>query len=142
MVDETTPAEAIPADHIAYAALHRETQALIKKLQDDLAAHITDESNAFHDVVGIQSRLDDGHARMCLIETLIATNHTTATADRERLEGKLDDNSSATEELLKIIRSGKGFFTVAGWIATGLKWLAGLVLGGIALYTALKGLSK
>ena len=142
MIDETTPAAVIPKDHIAYASLHRETQALIKKLQDDLAAHIVDESNAFHDLTGITTRLDKGQARMDAIDKAIADNHTGGLVERKRIEDMLRENTDVTQEIKDILDAAKGFFKVGGWIATGVKWIVGVVTGGTALYLTLKGLNK
>lgn len=145
MVDESTPAEKIPVDHIAYAALHRETQELIRKLQAELAAHVVDESNAFHEVTGIESRLHDGSDRMTRIEESIEDQRQRSDRIEHNIKGirsNLKENTEMTQELVTILKAAKGFFQVAGWITTGLKWLGGLVTGGIALYLALKGLEK
>ena len=142
MVDETTPADAIPIDHLAYAALHRETQALIKKLQEDLADHVMDEAAAFHSLSGITTRLDKGQARMDSIEKSIADNHAGGLIERKHIEDMLRENTDVTQEIKNILDAAKGFFKVGGWIATGVKWLVGVVTGCIALYLTLKGLSK
>jgi phage shock protein PspC (stress-responsive transcriptional regulator) len=145
MIDETTPAPLIPVDHIAYAALHRETQDLIKKLQTAIADHVKDENNAFHDVTEIQTRLDDGGARMTRIEESIEDQRVRGDRIEHNIKGirtSLAENTDMTAELVTIFTAAKGFFTFAGWISTGLKWIAGVVAGGAALYLTLKGLSK
>lgn len=145
MIDEKTSASEIPKDHIAYAALHRETQTLIKKLQSDLAAHVKDESNAFHDVTEIQDRLGKGDERMTRIEESIEDQRVRGDRIEHDIKGistNLGENTSLTKELVDIFKTAKGFFTFTGWIATGIKWTVGAVLGMAALYAALRGLDK
>ena len=81
----------------------------------------------------INTRLDDGHARMTEMQTTIDANHKQTLIDRKRLEGKLDANSEATGELLEIIRMGKGFFKGLAW--TG-KWLRKILMWVLPLATA------
>ena len=39
-----------------------------------------------------------------------------------KIEKDLADNTAATNEVLEIVRMGKSFFRVAGYIGSGLKW--------------------
>ena len=96
-------------------------------------------------VIGINDRLDKGQSRMDKIDSSIITINAVITEGAQthaRLESKIDQGNAANEELLDILRAAKGFFTVGGWLANGVKWIAGLITGGIALYLALKGLEK
>ena len=145
MIDEKTPASEIPKDHVAYAALHRETQDLIKKLQSELAEHVKDESNAFHDVTNMQARLNDGSDRMTRIEESIEDQRVRGDRIEHNIKGirtNLKENTDLTQEMVTIFKSAKGFFQVAGWLATGVKWVVGVVTGIAALYLTLKGLGK
>ena len=135
MIDETTPADQIPLDHIAYAALHRETQDLIKKLQSELADHVKDESNAFHDVTNIQARLDDGDARMGRIEDSIFANHLEAVTDRKAQSKLLEENTQVTKEIKELISAGKGFRKV-------IMWTVPMITVLVSFYYALIGHTK
>lgn len=141
MIDETTPIEKIPPDHVAYAALHRETQELIKKLQDQLATHIKDENSAFHDVVNIQVRLEEGDRRMTRIEESIEDQRVRGDRIEHNIKGirtSLNANNENTAELLEIIRSAKGLFRLIGRISSGLRrailWAFPLITAILSLW--------
>ena len=146
MVDESTPADKIPHDHLAYAALHRETQGLIKKLQSELEEHIKDESNAFHDVTDIQTRLANGDARMSRIESSILENHIGAVTDRQRMEEMLQENTNVTNEIREIIEGGKSFFKWVGRAASlGRKvilWILPVVTAVLSFWYVITGQHK
>ena len=64
----------------------------------------------------------------------------------QRIEGKLDantkataENADATAEVLDILRMGKSFFRLAGWIGSLLKWIAAVGGGFLAAYIAWRG---
>lgn len=50
-----------------------------------------------------------------------------------QIEADLKTNTAATNEVLEIVRMGRSFFKVLGWIGKGVKWIAGMVtaIGGI-----------
>ena len=78
----------------------------------------------------VQDRLDaESKAKILLAEG----------AERERrINAKIDENTAMNAELLSIIRAGKGFFKVTGWIATAVKWTIGLALPIIGLWLTIK----
>lgn len=82
----------------------------------------------------INERLDKGQARMDSIEKSIADGHAVSAADRGRLEAKLDLNSVATNELLEIIQSGKGFFR---WVGKVGDWTRSVILWTLPVATAI-----
>lgn len=53
------------------------------------------------------------------------------------IEGKLDANNKATDELLEIIQMGKGFFRTVGWIG---KWLRRSIMWVVPPVAAIIGL--
>jgi hypothetical protein len=100
---------------------------------------------SFHDVTGIQSRLSDGDARMTRIEEAIEDQRVRGDRIEHNIKGirtNLKENTDMTSELVTTLTAAKGFFVVAGWVSTGLKWVVGAVTGIAALYLTLKGLSK
>ena len=96
-------------------------------------------------LLSTRERLDDGAARMERIEVQVcgvAAHQARNDKNLARVEAKIDENSAMNEELLSIIRAGKGFFKVAGWVASAVKWTAGLALPLIGLWFAIKGGGK
>lgn len=87
-----------------------------------------------HAMDEINKRLDTGTLRMERMEATIEANHKTAKEARTRLEDKLDANSAATNELLEIIKMGKGFFRGLAW--TG-KWLRRILMWVLPLATVI-----
>ena len=64
------------------------------------------------------------------IEALGRTDDARTEAIDKRLDNQdkmMQENTSATMELLDVMRSGKGFFRVVGWVARAVKWTAGIV---------------
>jgi hypothetical protein len=53
------------------------------------------------------------------------------------IEGKLDANNKATDELLEIIQMGKGFFRAVGWIG---KWIRRVIMWVVPPIVAIIGL--
>lgn len=53
------------------------------------------------------------------------------------IEGKLDANNKATDELLEIIQMGKGFFRAVGWIG---KWIRRVIMWIVPPVVAIIGL--
>jgi hypothetical protein len=138
MIDETTPAASIPVDHLAYAALHRETQGLIKTLKSGLDSHVKDEANAFHDVTGINVRLDKGQARMDSIEKSIGDNHNETILHRKHLEDLLQKNTTVTDEIREILEGGKSFFRaiakVGSWTRTVILWFLPVITAVLSFW--------
>ncbi|MDD3965331.1 MAG: hypothetical protein PHD99_04785 [Candidatus Moranbacteria bacterium] len=64
------------------------------------------------DIVGINTRLDDGDNRMTQIEKDLA-------------------------EVLDILRMGKSFFKAAGYFGVAVKWVVGIAVPLVSLYYAL-----
>ena len=60
-------------------------------------------------VLTMQQRLDKGDKRM------------------GNIEADLSINTAATNEVLEIVRMGKSFFKVVGWLGKGVKWTASIV---------------
>lgn len=103
-----------------------------------------------HDsVTGVNERLDQGHERMCNIEASIEANNIVATKGLERLEKKQDANNAATEEILEIVASLKGFGKMVSrvgsflvkWgrrVLTFVGWIAGILAPVAVLYYTIK----
>ena len=72
------------------------------------------------DIKTVDQRLDDGDARMT------------------RIEADLKTTKDGVEELLEILQNGKGFFKVLGYLATAIKWSAGLAAPLIGLWFVIK----
>jgi hypothetical protein len=90
------------------------------------------------DIKDVDAKFDAGTKRMTDIE-----------ASLTELGAKFDlhiATSQATNatvlEVLDILHAGKGFFRVLGYIATGIKWIAGLAAPIIGLYIAMKDWPK
>ena len=92
---------------------------------------------------GVNKRLDQGHARMCKIEDSISANHQASMADRERLEQKVDASNASIDELLEIIRMGKGFFKwsarIANFLRQAILWLLPVVTAVLAFWYLITG---
>ena len=77
----------------------------------------------------VRQRLDDGHQRMCDIETNVEEVKKIIQVGAEShawLREKLATNNNETTELLDIVRAGKGFFKTIGYIGDALRWILGL----------------
>ena len=73
-------------------------------------------------------------------EILDGQNQATERAGRasERMgliEGKLEENTNMTAELLDIIQAVKGGFRVLGWLGIAGKWIGGIAAGIVAVYS-------
>ena len=53
----------------------------------------------------------------------------------ERLEAKLDENTSLTRELKDILQTLRGGWKFMGWIGRAVKWCVGLATGAYGLWT-------
>jgi len=53
----------------------------------------------------------------------------------ERLEAKLDENTSLTRELKDILQTLRGGWRFMGWIGRAVKWCVGLATGAYGLWT-------
>ena len=71
------------------------------------------------------------------IEELKVSQQVMAETHR-RFEAKLDANSTATEEILDIIGTAKGFFKGMGVLGTVLKWGLGIATAILAFILTLK----
>ena len=71
--------------------------------------------------VRIDGRFEKGAERMDGLETLIKTNN------------------QDTNEVLEIVRMGKGFFKGLGLIGTCIKWVVGIAAPVVALWYSVKG---
>ena len=78
-------------------------------------------------MTGVTDRLDKGQARMDKIETTI-----------KNLDNKIESNNIDTAEILEIVKAGRGFFKVMGWIMKSIGWTAGIAAPIVGLYFALK----
>ena len=77
------------------------------------------------DIKTVDQRLDEGDCRMT------------------RIEADLKTTKDGVEELLEILQNARGFFRSLGYIATAIKWSAGLAAPVIGLWYAIKeGLHK
>jgi len=56
----------------------------------------------------------------------------------DRIEAKLDGNCSDTAEVLEILRLGKSFFKVIGYVGAFIKWTAAIAAPIVAIYFAVK----
>ncbi len=84
-----------------------------------------------HRMEEAEERFIEGTDRMKRIEesiTCLTEHQANSDTARKRMEEKLDENNEATYQLLDILKSGKGFFKVIDWVATGIKWTAGLAV--------------
>lgn len=72
------------------------------------------------DIKTVDQRLDEGDCRMT------------------RIEADLKTTKDGVEELLEILQNGKGFFKVLGYLATAIKWSAGLAAPLIGLWFVIK----
>ena len=45
------------------------------------------------------------------------------------LEANLHANTAATKEILEIVKMGKTFFRILGWVGKAVKWLSTLAVG-------------
>lgn len=72
----------------------------------------------------IQSRLDTGETRM------------------DRIEAKIDDNSTDTAEILDILRLGKSFFRVIGYFGSFMKWFAAIAAPVLVFWYTIKNGGK
>lgn len=92
-------------------------------------------------MIDVQQRLQDGSGRMerieASIEELKVSQQVMAETHR-RFEAKLDANSTATEEILDIIGTAKGFFKGMGVLGTVLKWGLGIATAILAFILTLK----
>ena len=53
----------------------------------------------------------------------------------ERLEAKIDENTSLTRELKEILQTLRGGWKFMGWIGRAVKWCVGLATGAYGLWT-------
>lgn len=56
-----------------------------------------------------------------------------------RIEKKIDDNCADTSEVLDILRLGKSFFRLAGYVGAFLKWFTAIAAPVLAFWYMLKG---
>ena len=89
----------------------------------------------------INAKLLDGNDRFINIEA----NQAKSLADRLRLERKLDDNCTKTDEVWEIMQMfkglGRGIAAIGRWMKKGLtaiSWIAGLLAPIAVLYFTLK----
>ncbi len=78
-------------------------------------------------MTGVTERLDKGQNRMDKIELTI-----------KNLDNKIESNNTDTAEILEIVKAGRGFFKVMGWIMKGIGWTASIAAPIVGLYFALK----
>ena len=86
----------------------------------------------------INRRLDDGATRMGSIEAALDGMGTKLD---NHIETSTDTNATVTE-VLEILHAGRGFFKILGYIATAIKWTAGLAAPVIGLWYVLKDHAK
>jgi hypothetical protein len=80
-------------------------------------------------------RIEDSIAEVKANQAKMVETHT-------RFEQKLDENSSATVEILEIITTAKGFFKGAHMLGSVLKWGLGIATAVIAFIVAIKSGNK
>ncbi len=90
------------------------------------------------DIKTVDRRLNDGSKRMSAIEESLLL-----------LGAKLDNHMATSVEtnatvieMLAILHAGKGFFKILGYIATAIKWAAGLAAPVIVLYLSIRDWPK
>ena len=93
-----------------------------RRLSDRLNPH--DAGGSCKALDEVQLRLSGGDERM------------------NRIEKKLDDNSSDTAEVLDILRLGKSFFRLAGYFGSFVKWVSAIGAAVLAFWYALKSGGK
>lgn len=89
----------------------------------------------------VEDRFQDGTARMERMEgsiSQIVEHQVESDKSRIRLEAKMDENNLLTNELLDIIKAGKGFFKTLGWLTGAVKWVAALAVPLVTLWYAFK----
>ncbi len=60
----------------------------------------------------------------------------------KKMHDDWEDFLADFQELLSIFRSAKGFFTVLGWVAKGIRWLALAAVAVGAVIALIKGFGK
>lgn len=76
------------------------------------------------EIKSVEERLHDGSERM------------------DRIEAKLDTTCSDIAEVLDILRLGKSFFRVVGYVGTLIKWTAAVIAPLLAIIYTVKGGGK
>ena len=108
-----------------------ETGKPIKDARRTPGRRLTDQSNPHYPGGG------------CLaIDEIKAEMDTRFGSGKDRMDGMetlMKKNNEDTNEVLEIVRMGKGFFRVLGLIGTAIKWAVGIVAPVVALYYAIKG---
>lgn len=93
----------------------------------------------------VKQELVAGAVRMTAIEASIASlvsiieNNAAA---HDRVETKLNANNQATDEMLDIIQSGKGFFKTMRFLGQIVKWTLGIATAIFAFLATLKSGGK
>ena len=93
------------------------------------------------DIKIVDRRHNEGAKRMSSIESVLATLKQRLDDHDEKITGvhtDLKQNCADTSEVLDIIKAGKGFFKVLGYIATAIKWTAAFAAPVIALIYTIK----
>lgn len=91
-----------------------------------------DEKGTCKAIDDIELRLRQGHERMDSIEA-------ESRERTSRMELKLDANCADTAEVLDILRLGKSFFRLAGYVGGFLKWSTAIAAPVLALWYTFKG---
>ena len=93
------------------------------------------------DIKIVDRGLNEGAKRMSSIEGVLTTLKQRLDDHDEKITGvhtDLKQNCADTSEVLDIIKAGRGFFKVLDWLATAIKWGAGLAVPLIGLWYTLK----
>ena len=88
----------------------------------------TDMQEAYRSLADVESRMED----KMRAELKVGSER------MDRIETKLDNNCSDTAEVLEILRLGKSFFKVIGYVGSFIKWVAAIGAPVVAFYFALK----
>lgn len=103
-----------------------ENQTQHKQRLSDLHPHGPGEPcpGGCSDITDFGKRLTDGDTRM------------------DRIEVKLDANSTATAEILDILTLGKSFFRVIGYFGSFMKWFAAIAAPVLVFWYTIKNGGK
>lgn len=96
-------------------------------LEEQHAAHEERLRDAERRLDEQQERLEAGDARMNDFAMALQKNNDAS----ERIE-------KGVKEILSIFTALKGFVTVGGWLGTGIKWAAGLIVAAGVVWLVIK----
>ena len=88
----------------------------------------------YEKILSVEQRLDDGAVRMEKIEASLVD----IDAKFDKHVSLSSETNASVLEVLEIIKAGKGFFKVIGWIVNALKYMAPIAAAFATLWFTLK----